>query len=85
MFIVECEGIIYGVGESADAAVNDARGFVDIDDARVVHFDDGAQHYPAGCIGIWPATPALVVAVRHDSFGIRWRWNRDAKAADLSE
>jgi hypothetical protein len=84
MFILECEGNIYGVGATVDDALADAREFVDVPESRVVVVSHPRQHYPAGACAIWPATSRLIDVVRHDSFGVRWSWNHDVGAADVA-
>ena len=84
MFIVECEGTIYGTGTTEAQALADAREYVEVPADRVAHISHPRQYYPAGCIAVWPATEALVAAARRDSNGLRWEWNYEANAADIS-
>jgi len=83
VYILECEGIIYGSGETPLAALEDAQEYVEIDDTRVTIIEHPRQHYPTGAIAIWPATEQLVAASRRDSHGLCWEWNHQANAADV--
>jgi hypothetical protein len=84
MFIVECEGSIYGAGNTEAEALTDARQYVEVPADRVAHISHPRQYYPAGCVAVWPATEQLIAAVRRDSNGIRWSWNYEANATDLT-
>jgi len=84
MFILECEGIIYGTGTTEAAALADAREYVEIDASRVYSVAHRRQYYPAGAVAIWPATERLVAAVLRDSHGLRWNWDYTVGAADLA-
>lgn len=84
MFIVECEGNIYGVGNTEAAALADAREYVEVPADRIAHISHPRQYYPAGCIAVWPATERLVTAVLRDSHGLRWSWNYEVGAADTA-
>lgn len=81
MFIIESDGVIYGVGSTVESATANAREFVEIDCVTLL---DGNQSYPAGCVAVWPATERLVDAARRDALGLRWQWNRELRLADLA-
>lgn len=83
-WILECEGTIYGSGETPSAALEDAREYVEIDDTRVTIVEHPHQRFSAGAIAIWPATQRLVDAARRDSHGLCWEWNWEIGEADVA-
>lgn len=83
MYMLECNGTIYGFGDTEADALADARKIGDFDEARIIVVDHWPRRYSSGDVAIWPATSRLVEAARRDPQGLCWDWNHQANAADV--